>query len=281
MPRRKEKFILDEEIARLYYTAQQAQAKLGMDKDKFNYTVRTREIKRVPFLGGYGYYRKADIDMLANEIEAFLLIGESSDIQYRAATLDDIDDEVELAAMNFGTSRAEASREHRIRLLKTLPEMTHYLFAQGKMVASINFLPINHEAILEFRQGKRGWLFEASELEQFEPGHRLECIVIDCMTTTCAARDKRIRYASLLLGNLTKVTFVDWANRGIDIGSIHAYGGTSDGRRILKRAGFELVGVYGERDIYCLDVDRSELPLLRDYKTALAEWKARAMRGEI
>jgi hypothetical protein len=100
------------------------------------------------------------------------------------------------------------------------------------------------------------------------------------MTTTCTARDKRIRYASLLLGNLTKVTFVDWANRGIDIASIHACGGTDDGRRILKRAGFELVGTLGERDIYCLDVDGSELPLLREYKATLGEWKARAMRGE-
>ena len=270
MPRPRKEFELDEEISRLYYTAQQAQQQLGLggDRDRFNYIVRTRNIQRVPFLGGNGYYKKSEIDQLASEIYAFLLVGESSNLQYRTATLDDIDTEIELTALNFGSKKAETTRAARIRFLKAIPEMTHYLFSKGQMVASINLLPISHEAILEFRQGKRGWLFKDQELRQFEPGDRLECIIIDCMTTTRVTKDQRFRYASLLLGNLTRVTFVDWANRGIDIASIDACGGTSDGRRISKRAGFELVGVFGERDIYHLDVDQSDLPLLKEYKAA-------------
>jgi len=276
MPRPRKEFELDEEISKLYYSAKEAQRRLGLgnDRDRFNYILRTRNIQRVPFLGGQGYYKKSEIDQLYAEIWAFLLVGESKDILYRAATLDDIDAEIELAALNFGSKRAEATRGHRTRFLQALPEMSHYLFSKGQMVAAINLLPMKHEAILQFREGKRGWLFSTDELEQFEPDHRLECIVIDCMTTTCATKDKRMRYASLLLGNLARVTFVDWANRGIDIASIDACGGTDDGRRILKRAGFELLGIYENgRDIYHLDIDSSEMPLLREYKAALAEWR--------
>ena len=53
-----------------------------------------------------------------------------------------------------------------------------------------------------------------------------------------------------------------------------------NGCRILKRAGLELVGPFGEQDIYCLDIDKSELPLLREYKVTLAKWKARAIKME-
>src|SRR2546430_2885814 len=275
MPRPKKDLQLDEEIAKRYYPAKIAQQRLGMDRDKFNYTMRVKGIKPVPFLGGYGYYKKTDIDQIAAEIDAFLLFGESLDLQYRTATLDDVNAEIELAALNFGTKRAEATREHRTRFIQANPQITHHLYSRGELVASINLVPLAHSAFPEFRTGKRGWLFDVSEIEQFEQGHRLECIIIDCMTTTNAPKDRRFRFASLLLGNLARVTFVDWAHQGIDIMSIDACGGTEDGRRILKRAGFELLGIYGERDIYHLDIDKSDLPLLKDYKAALAAWKNR------
>lgn len=51
--------------------------------------------------------------------------------------------------------------------------------------------------------------------------------------------------------------------RRIAVGKRLAAGSFSlNGRRILKRTGFELVSVHdGEHDLYCLDVDRSELTL--------------------
>lgn len=279
MPRRRENFELDEEISKLYYTARDAQKKLGMDRDKFNYTIKFRDIKRVPFLGGYGYYKKADIDKLAAEIETFLRFGESTDLQYRTATLEDIDAEVDLAALNFGTKRAEATKEHRIRFLQANPDVTHYLFSRGEMVASINLVPITHDAMIEFRKGKRGWLFDTNEIEQFTSDHRLESIIIDFMTTTKVPKEQRFYYASLLLRDLTRVTLTDWGHKGVDIASIDTCGGTEDGKRIVKRAGFEHVGIYRypggyyDREIYHLDIDKSDLPLLKDYKIAIASWK--------
>jgi len=271
MPRRNEN--LEEEIAKYYYTAKEAQKKLGMNRDKFNYTLRTRNIDRVPFLGGYGYYKKSDIDRLSEEIDTFLQLGGKVSLKYRTATQEDINDEIDLAALNFGRKRAEATREARIRYLKTNPEITHYLYSNDRLIASINLVPLMHDALREFREGKRGWLFDSHDIEQFEFGHRLECIIIDMITTTKVALDQKHRYASYLLRDFGQITLIEWAKRGVDLKTIDACAGTEDGEHILKRAGFEFLGKQNERDMYYLDIDKADLPLLKGYKETLAEWK--------
>ncbi len=81
-----------------------------------------------------------------------------------------------------------------------------------------------------------------SRIQQFEPGQRLECIIIDMMTTTKVTMDARHRYASYLLRNLASITLAEWGHRGVDIATIDACAGTEDGERILKRSGFKFSG---------------------------------------
>ncbi|MBO0794658.1 MAG: hypothetical protein J2P36_27400 [Ktedonobacteraceae bacterium] len=269
MPRRRKD--LDAEIAQHYYTAKEAQERLGMNRDKFNYIMKSRNIDRVPFLGGYGYFRKGDIDRIADEIEAFLLIGEKAHFSYRMATEDDLEAEIDLAALNFGRKRAELTREPRQAFLKANPQMTHYLFSHDIMVASMNLVPMTSEAIEEFRQGKRGWLFSIDQIEQFEPGKRLHCIIIDMMTTTRVTPEQRNRYAAYLLLNFGRFTLKEWAIRGVDIATVDACAGTLDGEKILKSAGFTYLGERQERRMYHLDIDQSELSLLKAYKSDLAK----------
>jgi hypothetical protein len=274
MPRKKKALVnLNEQIAKGYYTAQEAYTKLGMTRDAFNNYVKQGAIKKTTFVGSHGYYKKTEIDALAERIETLLLTARDQELEYRIATLDDLDAEIDLAALNFGRKRAEATREARIRFLQANPEITHYLFSQGRMVAAINLVPLTHDAILEFREGKRGWLFDTSQIEQFEPGHRLECIIIDMMTTTRVTLDQRHRYASDLLNNFSHRTLVEWGMRGVDIATIDACAGTEDGERILKRAGFKYTGKHDEREMYRFDIDESNLKILQPYKTALAQWR--------
>lgn len=272
-PKKKSLDNLNEQIAVGYYTAQEAQKKLGMTRDMFNNHVKQGTIKKTTFVGTHGYYRKTEIDTLAEKIETLLLIAGNQDLAYRTATIDDLDAEIDLAALNFGRKRAEATREACTKYLQTNPETTHYLFSQGRMVAAINLVPLTHDAILEFREGKRGWLFDPSQIEQFESGHRLECIIIDMMTTTRVTLDQRHRYASDLLNNFAHITLAEWGKRGVDIATIEACAGTNDGERILKRAGFKYTGTHNDREMYHLNIDESYLKILQPYKTALAQWK--------
>jgi hypothetical protein len=126
-------------------------------------------------------------------------------------------------------------------------------------------------------------MFPNEMIEQYEPGHRLECIIIDLATITNAPPEKRERYASYLLHKLAG-QFAEWGSKGIDIKSIDACGGTLDGRGILEHAGFEYAGLYkipaigkpnvmSDRPMYHLDIDNSDLILLHRYKQALQKWK--------
>jgi hypothetical protein len=284
MPRPKDKLILDEEIAKRYYTAKQAQQILGMDRDRFNYIMKSREIHRVPFLGGQGYYRKDEIDMLASEIDAFLLAGESSDFDFRPATMDDLEAEDQMAYFNFGEgSRSPERNASRRRYLEVNPYTSFHLYNGDTLVALINLVPLKHEAILEFRQGKRGWTFPSEMIEQYEAGKRLECIIIDLATLTNTTLTNRTIYAGTLLHNLA-IQFEKWGAQGIDIKTIDACGGTKEGKNILTRAGFEHTGTYyipsitdphiqSSRPMYHLNLDTSDRVLLRRYKQALSSWK--------
>ncbi|HEU5383260.1 MAG TPA: hypothetical protein VFV38_48285 [Ktedonobacteraceae bacterium] len=276
MPREKKSLVnLNEQIAVGYYTAQEAQKRLGMTRDMFNNHVKQGTIKKTTFVGSHGYYKKTEIDALAEKIETLLLTAHDQNLEYRTATLDDLDAEIDLAALNFGRKRAEATREARTRYLQANPEVTHYLFSQGRLVAAINLVPLTHDAILEFRAGKRGWLFETNQIKQFEPGRRLECIIIDMMATTRVPLDQRHHYAADLLNNFSRTTLVEWARRGVDIATIDACAGTDDGERILKRAGFTYAGKHEDREMYHLNMDEAHLKILQPYKNTLARWKAR------
>lgn len=275
-PRNRKKSLenLGAQIAEKYYTAQEAQKRLGMTRDMFNHHVKQGAINKTTFVGSHGYYLKSEINTLAEKLEFTLLTADLPVLEYRAATFDDLDMLNRMAYLNFGEfSRSPERVAARRRFLETNPNSTYVLLNYHTIVASLDIVPLKHEAIQEFREGKRGWIFPSEMIEQFEPGHRLECIIIDMMTTTNAPM-KREYYASVLLRKFGTQTLIEWGKKGVDIATIDACGGFEHGKRILDNAGFKSLGIKnGVREIYHLDLDRSELKPLMPYKEALAHWK--------
>jgi hypothetical protein len=251
------------------------------DRDRFNYIIRSRNIQRVPFLGGNGYYKRFEIDMLANEIYSFLLAGESSDLQYRAATTEDIDAENHLAYLNFGKRALNPkTMEARKNLTRVSPESTYHLYDHSFLVASINIVSLRHEAILQFRDGKRGWLFEQEDMERFEPGKSLECIIIDVMSTTIVPPERRSIYGTILLRNFFTGTWKQWGELGVEIARFYSNGGTEAGHNLLRSAGGTPINqachemnTRVKRTIYEVEVAQSEKKIFRPHKDALEEWR--------
>lgn len=197
-------------------------------------------------------------------------------LQFRRATPKDMEMENYLAYLNYwpgGT--APAIRAARQALPKYNPESCYHLYDRGNLVASINFLPVSEQAIEEFKQGKRGWLFVPDQVEQFIPGRPLHCIIIDFLSLPIAPPKRRSAYAMQLLLNLA-VLLKEWGSQGIDIATIHACGSTDLGRSILRNAHFRELGepVSG-RVMFELDIQSSDLKPLQPYKQALAAWKAK------
>lgn len=267
----------DKQIADLYYTPQEAQKVLGMDRDTFNNYVRRGAIKRHVIIGSQGHFMKKDIDDLAERIETALIAAERpKNLVFRRAEMSDLDAINRLAYYHFGEGALTPERKGaRLRYLETNPSSTFCLVNGDKLLSSIDIVPLAHAAILDFREGKRGWQFPSEMIELYAPGHPLELIIIDMMVTLNASPRVRESYAGDLLRGLSR-QFREWASNGIEIKTVDACGGTELGRRILESAGFSYTGEkQPRRHMYHLEVEESDLRLLKPYRQALAEWKAR------
>jgi len=273
---RKTKKPLYAHLSDKYYTAQEAQNVLGMDRNTFNNRVRKGLIKRtvIEGLGDHGLYAKSHIDDLAAALEAALLAADVKNLIFRKAELTDLDAINYLAYLHFGdgalTPERKAARQH---YLEVNPFSTFCLFNFDKLLASMDIVPLTHTAIPEFREGKRGWQFPNS-IKQFAPGEPLELIIIDMMVTPNAPPKIRESYARDLLRGLSR-QFQEWGSQGVEIVTIDACGGTELGRRILETGGFQYTGEkQPRRHMYHLDMATSDLKLLRPYKAALEAYKA-------
>src|SRR5579859_410285 len=119
---------LSEQVAEKYYTAQQAQQRLGMTRDMFNNHVKQGTIRKHVLVGSHGYYLRADIDTLAEKIEYTLFTADIPIFEYRAATLADLDDLTRIAYLNFGEiARSPERVAARRRYLEINPNSTFVL----------------------------------------------------------------------------------------------------------------------------------------------------------
>jgi hypothetical protein len=261
-------------LGEVYYSATQARKKLELTEDAFQGWIKAKKVNKVVLPGRkQGVFLKREIDEIVFKIEAAILSAHKQhEYVYRTATVDDLDAENELAKLIFGESAVVPETVDAVqKFVETNPNISHHLYDHGRLVASINCVPLAHEGILKFKQGIRGWLL-GEYIEQFVPDKPLECIIIDLLSTPLAPWDQREEYAMHLLRNFSR-TLKHWGAQGVEIVSVHACGGTPQGKQILDKAGFTSLGKRNGRVIYELIVENATTPLLKPYKVALAEYK--------
>src|SRR5437763_7866636 len=265
-------------IREQYYTAKEARSALGLNEHTFQTWIKAGKIRRIKSDElGYGLYSKVEIDRKARLIEAALLL-DTKDLEYKSATPPEVAAETHLAHLIYGKRvlKPEAQRLRR-QLVEINPEATWYLYYRDMLAASINIVPLTPEALEEFKQGVRGWLFVGQgQVKQFAPGELLEVIVIDLMTTPTVPPEKRNFYAQAILRDLATTTLRQWGTRGVHIASLYACGNTDAGRKLLRNQWFTELGepVPGRAIFDLPDVLHSDLLLLQPYQEAFAEWKS-------
>lgn len=267
---------LDETLQTLYYEPKGARVALGISKEKFDYWVALGIIQPVTLPGlRHRVYARAHIDALARHFEALLLASAKGNLEFREARVEDVKAENDLAVLVFGERAINPlTQQARKHFLEVNPHITYHLYEFGLLVASINIVPITPDAVEEFKQGKRGWLFSDSQIEQFTNEHPLHCIIIDFMTNPSVPEFQRRLYGMHLLSGLAE-KLESWGAKGIEIEKVYASGGTKQGRHLLESAGFVFLRDAGnERRIYELDVKTAQIHLLRGYQWALGEYKA-------
>ncbi len=264
-------------IGELYYSAREARDVLGLNEHTFQTWVKAGKITRTKIPGmGQGMYLKRDIDRKAQLIASALFLDTTQDLDFHAATLPEVDAESHLAHLIYGKRvlRPEALRARK-QLVATNPESTWLLYDRELLAASINVVPVDAEAIEQFKQGVRGWLFVPAHIKLFAPDEPLDVIVIDLMTTPTVPPEKRHFYALAILKELANNALRQLGMRGVEIRDLYACGSTDAGRKLLRNKWFTELGepVPGRVIFELLDVLHSDFHLLRPYQEAFTQWR--------
>lgn len=252
-----------------YYRAKEAQERLSIDKNRFNYLVRIGKIKKfVPPGHSQGLYLKSAVDRLAREMLAFVSYNETQGLQFmKATTEEDFKEEHELATLLFGN--AVHSTEVRQEWLKQNPDIDFIVREHGRLVGFINLLPAKHEAIMQFMNGEiRGWDIQADDVLPFTPGVTMECIIMGMATTPDVDIVRRTQYGAKLISGLLEF-LIELAQQSTAITKFYATSATPTGISILRNAGFKDLNRIGKRIAFELDVMTSESLLAVEYRRAL------------
>ena len=267
---------LDKEIAKHYYTAAQARKVLGLGEQALQYWVRKGRLHKTMLPGrAQGLYSRKEVDSIAEEIEATIIAQNAMGLEFRKATLDDLEEEYRLARIIFGKNADTPEiRQGKQAFLERNPDIDYHLYDEGNLVGCIHIVPLKHDAIIDFLEGRVvAWLIDPANIEQFEPGKPLECLFLDALTTPGVEPIKRTAYAAYMIAKLAR-TLTEMGSRGVEISKVYGASRTPSGIRIMRNAGFQIVREYPTGAItFMLDITSSHEKILLGYKSALEKWK--------
>ena len=226
-----------------YYSAKEAQEKLGVDKNRFNYLVRTGRIRKfIPPGRSQGQYLITEIDKLARELNAFMLYDEQAGLQFMIARSD----------------------EDRKSWLEKNSDIDFIVRDHGRLVGFINLLPAKHDAIMNFINGEiRGWEIKPEDVLSFTPNSTMECILMGMATTPDVNLSKRTQYGAKLISGFIEF-LVGLAEKNIVITKFYATSSTPTGIAILRNAGFKEVNHLSKRLAFELDIMTSDDRIAKD-----------------
>jgi len=201
-----------------------------------------------------------------------------NDLVFTQATPNDAEGIYKVAASLFGST---TSAEARKPLIALCPQGNYIVKWKEKIVAYIHIQPLKHERMMAFMNGKiRGKDISIEDLDCFAPEKSVECLVKSVGAVKDIGSDDNTRRLNQLhfLFKLLRGTASEMAklgDGGINIRKLYATSETVTGIEMAYSAHMDMFGkpFTGGRFRYVLDIQQSDIPLLRPYKRALAEWQ--------
>ena len=212
-----------------YYTSGEARQYLGIDVGAFYYLIETGKIKRLMPPGKKrGFYSKHQIEKLARERLKCVNVGGEPGPIFMKATLDDIDEEYELATLMLNGSAAYGVPTYKAWLGKN-PDTNFIIRDQGRLVAFMLVLPVKQRAIKRWINGEiREWEIGAEEVLSYMPTSSVECIIMSMATTSDVDKRKRQVYGLRLIRGFLR--FInDLAEQDVTITRFYAISATQEG----------------------------------------------------
>lgn len=251
-----------------YYTARQAQEKLGLNPSTFSLYVRQGKINRyIPPLRKEGFYKREEIDKLATKWELFL--GEHEEektlAETRVAAEADAQGIVDVLA-SFGWPAATA--EQRVSWYKSNPLIDYIVLWDNKVMGYIWAAPFTKEALSAMMSGKkRAWDIMPQDILPYESGKRYSLYV---GIATRKDAPHHVRLSSHLISSFMGF-LEELAEQDIIIQHMYAVSAEPEGQKLCKRIGFiEQKAQPGDLfPRFILDFDTSDSRLAKLYREAV------------
>lgn len=257
-----------------YYTAAEVKQKLGIsDSTLYNYVYKGELQRIVPPHRKQGVYLRSEVDEIARELEAFFASRHIITSIFTKATKEDMPECVALSAAIFGGLNI-IPLEKRIAWLEKNPDIDYVLWHDKQMMGYATIVPLSKrkiEKILKEEEFSKD--ITPEEIEEFKPGKPLHVYIMAMGVRPGVSKLEKRTYGARLVSGLTKA-MIEIGKKGINIETIVARSDTPDGINLLRRMGFTEIPseVPGTRN-FEIDVIKSGIPAIMEYKQALEEWE--------
>src|SRR5712692_3885314 len=201
-----------------FYTASQAQKRLGMSKSSFFDLVRKGTITKVTLPGKtQGMYPKTLIDNLAATIQTTLAQYERDTSVFELATLDDLAMEVAIDLSLYG-KKGTTPLERRIERMQKNAAGNYVLRNEGEIVGHVAFYPVEKEYLLDLVHARVSGI-PLEKIELFTPGQPLQVMFIIMSVKPGFPPDVANHFGLRLIAGTVQV-FRSFAEQGVLIENI-------------------------------------------------------------
>lgn len=273
------------------YTSAQTRKKLDISASTLTSLVKKGAIEKVIPVGyERGYYTKRSVDEYYEQRQVFkhnynidsentedritneqYKEGDKVKIVFSVAKAEDMEEEYDLAKRAIGfTMSAERRREWYYKN----PDCDFIVRRNGQLVSFIRLLPIEHNTLIKVMTGEmKGVEVTADDVETFEPGRTVECLVMGIAGDPELPAEIRVTsIRALLLGTMKELQKL--GKKGVIISKIYATSTTPTGIAMSMEAEMKLFAPkVGGRFTFVMDVVESDSFLVMPYKKGLEEWK--------
>lgn len=250
-----------------YYTAKQAQERLGLDRNHFNYYVKAGKIQRyVPPMRREGFYSKKEINRLATELELFFNTAEEEpETETRVAKPGDAPEIVDVL-LSFGWQTT--TPEQRITWYQVNPFIDYVVTRNGHVVGYVNAAPYKAGALADMMSGKkRSWDILPKDIHPYTKGKTYD-LYVGIAVRQDVPYPTRLGFR-LLTGFINFL--IDLAQEGIIVRHLYAVSAEPDGQKLCRDLGFvEQPARPGDLfPRYFLDMETSDSHFAQRYREAV------------
>ncbi len=259
-----------------FYTASQAMRRLGMNKGTFfNHAKAGKITKLIPPGGSEGYYKREEIDEMAQAKELFLLQYSIAPKTFeRAQTEDDIRGIYDLCVAAFGISNTP-SLEERLEEWKQFPN-TYYVEKQENIVVGyISLFYFTEEALADLMTNrKKQTSLTVDVMKPLTPRETIDHLFISLAVRPGLTNEQQRRYGFKLLRDMIQV-LENMAENNMLVKKLYAVSRTSDGIKLARDMGMKETKFPNDPTLrFELDLEKSETPLAQQYRNFIKNLKS-------